>query len=874
MLFWTPQTAAGIHNWTSITSSADGSMLAALGDGQIYTSADAGVTWTAQTSAGLRSWSAITSSADGSMLATVAMDDQIYTSTDSGVTWTARASVRVWTSITSSADGTKLAATAMFDDQIYTSADSGVTWTARASARNWNSITSSADGTKLAAVADQIYTSTDSGVTWTVRDSFRNWRSITSSADGTKLAAVADHIYTSTDSGVTWTVRDSFRNWRSIISSADGSTLAAVDEGPGTGGQIYISTDSGVTWTPRESNRMWRAITSSADGSKLAAAVNGGQIYTSTVVTTTPPAVITYTAPAGTGSATLTFQVQDSGLSNNLDLTPNTITFNYSPTPTPPAGTDKSLFVLAGSTTTLNLTDWGFSDADSPSQVFTAVKLSTLPTAGTLRLNGTDAAAGQTFLVQLGPAGATWAPLESSGDRSWRAMAASADGTKLAAVAYGGQIYTSTDSGANWTARESDRSWEDITCAADGSKLAAVVFGGQIYTSSNYGVSWTPRESTRIWSSITSSSDGSKLAACSLNGDGLFTSTDSGVTWTPRGDLGTQVTSSVDGTKLAVINGGTINTSSDSGVTWTSWLMIDFGPHFTAITSSADGSQLAAVVYGGPIYTSSDFGVSWMTRESHRLWHSIKSSSDGSRLIASTASGHNYSSSDFGAHWNLLGMGPTPKASSADGSRLYSWIGNGPIQASVGEPASTLTYVASTGTGSTGFTFQVQDSAAVNNLDLSPNTITIHVVTPMEFWRQTYFSSVLNSGNGADTADFDGDGIANLLEFAFGTHPGSSGNGPTSLNWSGTFASASFGSTGQPVIALEGSMEYRALFTRRSDYMAAGLSYTVQFSSDLSSWTDSTATPAILSSSGGHDLVSVPYLPGMNFFRVRVSVTP
>jgi len=36
-----------------------------------------------------------------------------------------------------------------------------------------------------------------------------------------------------------------------------------------------------------------------------------------------------------------------------------------------------------------------------------------------------------------------------------------------------GQIYTSTDSGATWTAREGDRNWNGITSSADGSKLAA-----------------------------------------------------------------------------------------------------------------------------------------------------------------------------------------------------------------------------------------------------------------------------------------------------------------------------------------------------------------------------------------------------------------
>jgi len=38
-------------------------------------------------------------------------------------------------------------------------------------------------------------------------------------------------------------------------------------------------------------------------------------------------------------------------------------------------------------------------------------------------------------------------------------------------------------------------------------------------------------------------------------------------------------------------------------------------------------------------------------------------------------------------------------------------------------------------------------------------------------WRQTYFGSASSSGAGADANDYDHDGIANLLEFAFGLNP-------------------------------------------------------------------------------------------------------
>jgi hypothetical protein len=116
------------------------------------------VTWTARDSN--RQWSSVASSADGTKLVAAVQNGQIYTSTDSGVTWTARAGSLPWSSVASSADGTKLVAGDYYG-QIYTSMDSGVTWTAQASGQDWYSVASSVDGNKLVAAAGadgKIYT--------------------------------------------------------------------------------------------------------------------------------------------------------------------------------------------------------------------------------------------------------------------------------------------------------------------------------------------------------------------------------------------------------------------------------------------------------------------------------------------------------------------------------------------------------------------------------------------------------------------------------------------------------------------------------------------------------------------------------------------
>ena len=204
----------------------------------------------------------------------------------------------------------------------------------------------------------------------------------------------------------------------------------------------------------------------------------------------------------------------------------------------------------------------------------------------------------------------TWSPVATS--RTWYSITSSSDGTKLAAVAYRGYIYTSTDSGVNWTAKLTDtiRNWTSITSSSDGTKLAAGVSGGYIYTSTDSGASWTTNSNSsgsNSWISITSSSDGTKLAAVVL-GDYIYTSTDSGASWTT-------------------------NSNSSGSRSW------------NAITSSSDGTKLAAGDYGGYIYTSTDSGASWTTNTNSsgdRTWLSITSSSDGTKLAAGVYDGYIY----------------------------------------------------------------------------------------------------------------------------------------------------------------------------------------------------------------------------------------
>ncbi|MFN0075008.1 MAG: beta strand repeat-containing protein [Prosthecobacter sp.] len=128
--------------------------------------------------------------------------------------------------------------------------------------------------------------------------------------------------------------------------------------------------------------------------------------------------------------------------------------------------------------------------------------------------------------------------------------------------------------------------------------------------------------------------------------------------------------------------------------------------------------------------------------------------------------------------------------------------------------------------------------------------------TPLVAWAQSFgLTDVTPIG------DPDLDGIPNLLEFAFGMQPASARRG--SLTYSVNVIT-----TGEPVASVT-----NAIFVRRKDYLTAGLTYTVEFSPDLTTWTPASTTPDVLADDGIHQVVSVPMPTGQtrHFFRIVVS---
>src|SRR5436190_2220982 len=109
----------------------------------------------------------------------------------------------------------------------------------------------------------------------------------------------------------------------------------------------------------------------------------------------------------GSSLAAFSFQVQDNGGTANggadLDPTPNALTFSVTPANDAPSGAEKTITIREDTEHVLQGADFGFTDpndslppSSTPPHTFLAVKITTLPTAGSLTSNtGVPIAAGQ-----------------------------------------------------------------------------------------------------------------------------------------------------------------------------------------------------------------------------------------------------------------------------------------------------------------------------------------------------------------------------------------------------------------------------------------------------------------------------------------------
>jgi len=110
------------------------------------------------------------------------------------------------------------------------------------------------------------------------------------------------------------------------------------------------------------------------------------------------------------------------------------------------------------------------------------------------------------------------------------------------------------------------------------------------------------------------------------------------------------------------------------------------------------------------------------------------------------------------------------------------------------------------------FTVGATPPGYVGTLGASSGTLNLTVRTVQENWRLTYFGTTANSGNAADTADPDGDGLTNAQEFAAGTVP----NDPASA------LRASIAISGSNLVVSFPTVSGKSYRVERSDTLANG----------------------------------------------------
>lgn len=236
------------------------------------------------------------------------------------------------------------------------------------------------------------------------------------------------------------------------------------------------------------------------------------------------------------------------------------------------------------------------------------------------------------------------------------------DGSIMAASTIPGQVYLSTNAGANWAPAGDlpSASWISLDMVPDGSKMVAVGFGGAMFISNNGGVNWTrvdalfnPAQDLQ-YESVAMSSDGNLIMSVELNGP-VRRSIDGGVTF------GTAVGSVVGNISFRAIDmtptGSVVVAASQDG---SAHISTDGGASFSALNVSVGGVPVTDGWYrtkvstdgntivlagnsqftagGSGIYVSKDRGLTWtQASTASGTFSGIGMSADGG-IIAATLS--------------------------------------------------------------------------------------------------------------------------------------------------------------------------------------------------------------------------------------------
>ena len=307
-------------------------------------------------------------------------------------------------------------------------------------------------------------------------------------------------LYTTTNGGAAWTERrpdgiDLDREWRCVASDADGSNLIAGQYTGTTGAKIrlYTSADSGVTWTERKPagdfNKLWECVASDADGSFLIAGVYGGRVY------------------ASTNSGLTWTELQPNG---NANVGWDTVACD----------SDGSVIILDGDSYVYTSLDGGGSW--TAHGVYQAVGLSVVCSGDGSLLAYVDYST-DGFVSVSDDGGTTWYPVQPHNSRWYRLVRVSKTGSIfLTATTINTQYLGTWHSDYHYmtwgTVKSLGFSQSSVDTDADISNVIYVYWGGRIYVSTDSGANYTetrPEGDVSLsWSSVASDESGSSLIVC------------------------------------------------------------------------------------------------------------------------------------------------------------------------------------------------------------------------------------------------------------------------------------------------------------------------------------------------------------------------
>lgn len=222
-----------------------------LSTGELYASADGGVSWTIRSTLPVSDAVALAASTSSSNLFLVSASGSCYRSSDAGLNWNAVAAVPA-PDLIAFVPGPSLLMLLTESGSVYTSADLGTNWTAVGTIAASDVTGATREGNTSYAVTrtGTVYRSTDGGVAWSAVGTITTSEAVDIVAHDGKLWVLtgSGDLARSTDGGATWT----------FVSTLSQVGMTALIQGEN---ELAASTEAGeVAASANGTSWSWRGV--------------------------------------------------------------------------------------------------------------------------------------------------------------------------------------------------------------------------------------------------------------------------------------------------------------------------------------------------------------------------------------------------------------------------------------------------------------------------------------------------------------------------------------------------------------------------------------------------------------------------------------